>query len=535
MNKSLGISRALLQHYSNFDSKIIRILVAIFSVALSCLPSVEATAATQMAKYDVYEVTLTTTNNYANPYTNVTLSGTFQGPNKSITISGFWNGGNTWKIRMAPIEAGEWTYTTSSNDTQLNNKSGSFTVSDSIGGLNGHGHIELDTTHSHKFQYSDGTPFFFLGHSIEWHRQGARKTFTKYPEEYEKVAVQRGKDGFTVMNSYGGPGLEKPIFASNEGGPNFHNQDLDQINPTYFREVDERLQLTVDNGLGVTIALSFADQGIWSLNRTKLERAWKYVVARYAAYPVIWQPVGEYNEGSVTRARELGQLTRVIDPYNHPQSMHATGTSVEFAGEKWFDFIVHQTSGKCSGASICPSIAEQTLQDDIDRSRIELNHALPIVQEEFRTTDVTLTRKAAWRYFASNVYYTLTMANHTIWDDRIEHLKHLKKFVDGTTFQKLEPHQELVSRGDCLANPGDEYVVYLSDGGSVTVNLSDSSGSLQAKWYNTRTGEYQGLITTTGGGNRSFNAPDSQDWALHISAIGDDSSAPQSPRGLKVG
>ncbi|MEN8133595.1 MAG: putative collagen-binding domain-containing protein, partial [Pseudomonadota bacterium] len=148
--------------------------------------------------------------------------------------------------------------------------------------------------------------------------------------------------------------------------------------------------------------------------------------------------------------------------------------------------------------------------------------------------DVPLSRQAAWRYFTNGAYYTVTRNNLVIWDDRLYQAKYLKDFIDGTGFQKLEPHQELVDRGDCLANPGNEYVVYLSNGGNVTVNLSDISGSLQAKWYNPRTGEYQQQPPTTGGGSRSFKAPDSQDWALHIRVEASDVTPPEVPTDLRL-
>lgn len=136
----------------------------------------------------------------------------------------------------------------------------------------------IHPSHPHKFCYTDGTPFFFLGHSIEWYRQSGLSS-----GQFEQIVQASAQQGFTVLVGYAGPGLGKHIFSSNESGPPFFNNNLDQLNPAYFQEVDERLRIAVDNGLAVTIALSFADQRIWNLNRAKLERAWKYVMARYAA------------------------------------------------------------------------------------------------------------------------------------------------------------------------------------------------------------------------------------------------------------
>src|SRR5215510_12710408 len=76
-------------------------------------------------KYGIFELPLTATGNYANPYLQMPgddtsrgfVVGTFTGPGgKTIIIDGFWDGGNSWKIRMAPTVVGDWSYKTSSPD-----------------------------------------------------------------------------------------------------------------------------------------------------------------------------------------------------------------------------------------------------------------------------------------------------------------------------------------------------------------------------------------------------------------------------------
>ncbi len=448
-------------------------------------------------RYDVFELSLQGSV-YPNTYRDAPSTEViFAGPDKTIiTTPAFWNGGTEWLTRMAPPVDGAWTYSVSSGDAKIDGLTGSFTVRGGMGGLNGHGMVEVDRTHPHKFRYSDGTPFFFMGHSIDWHRQGKLAS-----GQYQQIIQARSQQGFTVLVNYAGPCLGKPIFSSNESGPPFFNNNLDQLNPAHFQEVDERLRIAVDNGLAVTIAMSFADQRIWNLNRAKLERAWKYVMARYAAYPIFWQPIGEYDEGSVTRAREIGQITDAFDPYNHPLSMHSTLTSAEFAGEPWFDFIIHQ-SGKG--------------QIPITLVRNEYSHNLPIVEEEHRTTDTNLVRKSAWRHFTNGAYYTLTMANYVISDKRTDQLSYLMNFINGISFRDLKPHQELVSRGDCIAKPGIEYIIYFLTGRTVTVDLSATSGTLNIKWFNPRTGKNIAADSILGGASRSFTPPDTNDWVLHI-------------------
>jgi len=104
------------------------------------------------------------------------------------------------------------------------------------------------------------------------------------------------------------------------------------------------------------------------------------VVARYAALSVIWQLVGEYNDGSVTRAWELGELTRALDPYNHPQSMHARETSAEFAGESWFDFIIYQPGGRGGNSPFSTESGLRKLGNEITLVRKEY----PLAFRSFR-------------------------------------------------------------------------------------------------------------------------------------------------------
>jgi hypothetical protein len=70
------------------------------------------------------------------------------------------------------------------------------------------------------------------------------------------------------------------------------------------------------------------------------------------------------------------------------------------------------------------------------------------------------------------------------------------------------PHGDLVSSeiiGYCLAKPGSQYLVYLPTGGSVTLNLSAVTGTLNVEWFNPATG----LKTQAGtvGGGSSVTVP----------------------------
>ena len=76
-----------------------------------------------------------------------------------------------------------------------------------------------------------------------------------------------------------------------------------------------------------------------------------------------------------------------------------------------------------------------------------------------------------------------------------------------------------------LAKPGQVYAVYLPDGGSTTLDLSQAAGSFEVKWYNPRTGgalQDGSVRTVEGGGSRSLGKAPSDttsDWAVLVRKV----------------
>jgi hypothetical protein len=94
----------------------------------------------------------------------------------------------------------------------------------------------------------------------------------------------------------------------------------------------------------------------------------------------------------------------------------------------------------------------------------------------------------------------------------------MSKFFQSIKWWELEPSQNLIEENKdnyCSAAPGKELVIYLRYGGSVKVNLSDK-GNFTCSWFNPRTGETQNAGIVKGGDRRTFTAPDSFDWVLHL-------------------
>jgi hypothetical protein len=83
----------------------------------------------------------------------------------------------------------------------------------------------------------------------------------------------------------------------------------------------------------------------------------------------------------------------------------------------------------------------------------------------------------------------------------------------------MMPQGSLASTGYCLAHTGPgraEYLVYLPDGGSVTVDLSKSPGPLAVEWIDAGQGHSTPAGQMQGGAVRSFNAPFAGDAVLYL-------------------
>jgi hypothetical protein len=79
----------------------------------------------------------------------------------------------------------------------------------------------------------------------------------------------------------------------------------------------------------------------------------------------------------------------------------------------------------------------------------------------------------------------------------------------------MTPHGELADSGYCLANPGKEYLVYLS-AGEVTVDLSTAAGQFQVEWIHPVEGKSTPGKTASGGAKRTLQPPFSGEAVLHL-------------------
>ncbi len=105
------------------------------------------------------------------------------------------------------------------------------------------------------------------------------------------------------------------------------------------------------------------------------------------------------------------------------------------------------------------------------------------------------------------------------WDPVRRALGHALRYARRVDLAAMTPQEKLASTGYCLARAakqGAEYLVYLPDGGKVTVDLSAAGGTLAVEWFNPAADKAVAAESVAGGAPREFTAPFSGEAVLYI-------------------
>jgi hypothetical protein len=290
----------------------------------------------------VAEWTLESRKAYANPFQDIDVDVIFEKAGQKWRVPTFWRGGQKWTVRFAPPAPGVYDYSVQSTDAtnaDLNGQRGRVTITPYRGSneLLRRGNFHVSTNKRH-FEHADGTPFFWLGDTW-WTALSDRLSW----DGFKTLTADRKAKGFTVVQIVGGlipAGEERPPSDPgfcNEGGCVYDPQ-YDRINPQYFDYADRRIGHLVDNAIVPAIVGAWRQMGR-EIGADKLEKHWRYLIARYGAYPVFWIIGGEVsflprdtasiNATLVRNARtelvaweEVTRYVRSIDPYQHPRTVH---------------------------------------------------------------------------------------------------------------------------------------------------------------------------------------------------------------------
>ena len=554
------------------------VLSFIFVFLTAFVPElVQAADVKTIHQFEVYSVTLNGYEIISNPYNEISiLPGTgfvyvkFQGTsgeaiNKTFDITGFWNGDSEWKVNFAPPFTGGWKYSTFSADRGLNGKKGSFNViawteeeKNANPARHGFVNVKKDINgEGHYFEYSDGSPFLWIGDT--WWNWTNRKI---KPETFMALVDDRSDKGFNVGQLFvaaNGWGRESSLL----------DETYTILDTDHMKRIEEMIKYA--NSKGITVWI----HGWWSrenLNNTagaeKMRRWWRYLVDRFAAYNVIWVVAGEYNMYnyggfSLEFWKELGAYIKSVDPYERIISLHNTppfwsggaaapqwATGSVMHQEKWLDYNQSQVGhGKYANEMIPYIISEE----------YNLKPARPVVVTEpwyefiegnptgmdirFAAWSAILSGAAGHTYGGGHVWlasvpeapggggtwpYEKGFERTTYDYEGAKSMKHLASFFKNVEWWNMAPHPELVKEYPqpfCLAKPGEEYVIYLRYGGVAKLEMDALASGRRYKyhWINPATGKVFDIKSIQGDTILQFSSPegypdvpDYKDWVLYI-------------------
>jgi hypothetical protein len=290
------------------------------------------------------EFALTSERAYDDPFNEVEVDAVFTGEaGDTWRVPAFWAGDNVFRVRFAAPQPGSYTWrseATNADDPGLHGRTGALHARpyDGPSALYRHGRVRAAPS-GRTLEHADNTPFLWLADTW-WMGASPR---LDWPDGFRRLTDDRVRKGFNTIQIVIGP---LPDFCAttatwdpqqaNEGGWPWE-QDFARINPAFFDHVDLRMAFMIDQGLMPCVV------GMWGyylpfMGVDRVKQHWRYLIARYGAYPVIWCLAGECTMPTYARHgtpeferdremqeagwTEVARYVRDLDPWSTLQTVH---------------------------------------------------------------------------------------------------------------------------------------------------------------------------------------------------------------------
>ena len=467
-----------------------------------------AIADQQVPLWQAQDISFTNQTPVTNPF-EMPFTAEITGPNATkLLLPGYYDGNGIWKIRVSPTAEGEWQIVTRSSAAALNGQRARFVCGPNPSHT-AHGGVRVDARHPFHFVYEDGTRYFPMGYECNW-LWALDMTDPKLPtlnRFLDKLAASgfnyvilnayahdtAWRKGKTGDDDYGPPALF-PWEGTNE------QPDHSRFNLAYWRHYDQVIAALHQRGMIAHLMIKVYNKMVqWPARGSAEDDLYfQWLIARYAAYPNVHWDFSKESNNEKDLNYKLGrmQFIRANDPYHRPITTH---TDLEAFDSGAYNAVLDYRSDQVHG-NWHASLLNHRRQ-----------HAWPVVNVEFGyehgpggTKDATYNVvqppeevcRRAWEICLAggycSYYYT-----YTAWDvirpdetpPGYAYFHHLREFFEETGYWLMTPADDLVGMGFCLANPGQEYVVFLNKSASFTLKLEGLKTPLEAEWFHPFTGK----------------------------------------------
>ncbi len=480
--------------------------------------------------YGVFEKSVTNQKEYRNPFDfkKVELQTTFTSPSgRVVRFWGFYDGDQRWKYRFMPDETGVWKYHYRFSDGGGKEGRGSFNVVEQ-GALKGV--IRAYKKNPRWFAYNGNEPFFLKSYNLSNGALFGTPLEWAVSHVYGKI-LERGYNHLQLFilplfptpacNFTDAPqGVTDPVFRGLEP-----SKTMDLV---VLRRLEEHFGWLNDHGIAVHFFLGFdgKDQGPRWKHMSKREREFcvRYVTARLAAFSNIcgwnftWETTGDRLEP------ELMEWLKRDDPWDHLRTYHDEYPLANHYSNPLYTFAAIENKGFLSPRKSSLSHNQACLyayqgkpvlmsegnglwmwawgasEDDIRRSA----WGTTMAGASFSWND--LTGKTGECVMTSNDIF------HTRADEYLDVL--YRVLTEELVFHRMEPRAELLSgftgNAYLLAEKNEQYLIYLEEGGSVTLDLSEAAGSskFSVNWVDPKSGRQEKAPhLVQGGASRDFFSP----------------------------
>lgn len=524
------------------------------------------------------EIAFTAATLHQDPFHEVAVHVLFTDPNGSVRrVPAFWAGGDLWKVRYASPLPGTHAFRSECSveaDSGLHGVTGSLEVRPYEGAnpLYLHGPIRVADNRRH-FAHADGTPFFWLGDTW-WMGLCSR---LHWPDEFAHLTSDRLEKGYNVIQIVAGLYPDMPAFdprGANEAGFPWE-EGYASLRPEYFDLADRRLLYLINAGITPCIV------GMWGyflpwMGIEKAKQHWRYLIARYGAWPVVWCVAGEANlpyyltEGfpfddreQVHGWTEVMRYVRETDPWRRPLSIHPTGLGRLTArgatdDESLLDFDMLQT-GHGQRETLAPSVdtlwASYNAQPRMPVFNSEVNYEalmdiIPAEIVRLMFWPSVLSGAAGHTYGANGIWQCNRRdeahgasphgGNYGLipWDEAMHlpgsgQLGAAKRFLEEFAWPELEPCPQGASwearEGDparfvpYAANVGAGVrMIYVPDARPIRVSGLGANAAYRTSLFDPVTGAREALpdCLADANGEIQLNAPShSHDWVVTLKAV----------------